>query len=240
MTSPAGLVYLAASPHGDAFPTMVARALDGVKARLEGAGQRRKPRVAISYAAVAGTFGGRAVMKGYALKTFWGAETHAFHVAGEPSTMDPKEAEEIVATADLVFLTGGDPALGARLLCDAGADAWLRAARARGIPCIGVSAGAIMLCAWWASWPEEPPPDAPWDGGRLVPCARVVDDLVVDCHAEEDAWSELRLVRGMVEARSEAHPGAKLPRFLGLPTGCGVIVGPNGETEWLGVAPFEG
>ena len=229
-----GHVYLA-STSGGAFPAMVERAIASVKLRP---GQR-KARVAISYAAVADSFAGRTFMKGFAAKSFWGSETTAFHVAGESSKMDAAKAKAIVDEADIVFLAGGDPVLGARLLRGAGADAWLRDARARGTPCLGVSAGAMMLCAWWASWPEsaaQGASGAPFEGGELVACCGVVPDIVVDCHAEDDEWAELKLVSAMLAQRAGNAP---LPRRLGLPTGAGLIVGADGETSWLGAKPFE-
>jgi cyanophycinase-like exopeptidase len=231
-----GLVYLAASSQGDAIGSMIKRAIDSAPMRAG----KRKPRVAISYAAVADSLAGRTFMKSFATKMFWGAELVAFHVAGEKSKMDSAKAKTIVEEADIVFLTGGDPVLGARLLVDAGADGWLRDARARGAACIGISAGSIMLGAVWAEWPEEPPPGAKWDGGKLVRCTGVVKDMVLDCHAEEDDWSELKLVSGLLEdQRASAGPrAAKLPRRLGLPTASGIIVDGKGGIEWVGAKPF--
>ena len=210
---------------------MVDRALAAVRSHAG----KPKPKVAISYAAVADSLPGRAFMKGYATKTFWGADVETFHVAGEKSKMDAPKAKAIIDDADLIFLAGGDPVLGAKLLCDAGADAWLRDARARGASLLGISAGAMMLCAWWASWPDEPPEAAPWDGGSLVTCTGVVPDLVIDCHAEEDDWAELKAVSEMLDARA-IRP---LPRRLGLATGHGIIVGPDGTFESVGGEPFE-
>ena len=99
---------------------------------------------------------------------------------------------------------------------------------------MGISAGAIMLCAWWAEWPDSPDDGLPHDGGVLVPCAAVLPDFVVDCHAEEDQWGELRLVRAMLHERPESPPH----HFLGLPTGAGVIVTPGRPLESVGVAPY--
>jgi cyanophycinase-like exopeptidase len=163
------------------------------------------------------------------------AEVERFTVKGERRAMAPEKARAIVDAADVIFLGGGDPVAGARLLVDAGADEWLRAALARGTPCVGISAGAIMLCSWWADWPEDAPADAPHDGGELVSCTRVVPDLVVDCHAEHDKWEELKLVRGMLEDRLGER---KVPRFVGLPTGTGVIVGSDGSLESVGGALY--
>ncbi len=164
---------------------------------------------------------------------FPGATVERFTVAGEAGSVPPDDARAVLERADLVFVSGGDPVRGARLLAAAGADLWLREAHARGAACFGISAGSIMLCAWWADWPESPSPGAPHDGGTLVPCAAVLPDLVVDCHAEEDGWAELRLVRGMLAAR-----GGALPKLLGLPSGSAVVVEPGGAIAGVGGAPF--
>ena len=172
---------------------------------------------------------------------FDGATIERFTVASETEAMPARDAAAIVERADVVFVGGGDPVQGARRLVNAGADAWLRDARARGTSCLGVSAGAIMLSAWWADWPDHPPHGAPHDGGTLVECTRVVPDLVVDCHAEDDDWNELRLVHGMMRARALCGPSVTTPqpRFLGLPTGRGIVVDPAGTIAFVGGPAFE-
>jgi putative intracellular protease/amidase len=222
----AASVYLAASGHEPTLRDLAARAVASLG--------RRPARVAATYAAAGGPMVHRT--NGLLAHLFPGADIERFAVDGEKDPMPSAHARAIVERADVVFVGGGDPVQGARLLARAGADAWLRDARARGVPCMGVSAGSIMLCAWWADWPESPPPGAPFDGGQLVRCAGVVPDVVVDCHAEEDGWAELKLVRGMLEAR-----GGPLPRFLGLPTGSGLVLGPDGAATRLtsiGAPPF--
>jgi cyanophycinase-like exopeptidase len=221
-----GHAYLAASPQGETLPTMIKRALGGIRGR--------KARVAVSHAAVADSLPGRMYMKAFARKAFWGAEVHVLRVAGEHGATDPAAARRIVEEADLVFLSGGDPVLGARILVESGADAWIREARARGASCMGFSAGAMMLCEHWASWPDPPDAEAPFHGGALVRCTGVVEDLVVDCHAEDDGWAELALVSAMLEAR-----GGPVPRRLGLASGAGIVVAPDGSIEPIGGAPFE-
>jgi cyanophycinase-like exopeptidase len=219
-----GSVYLAASSHEATLREMASRILasrNGVP-----------PRIAVSNAAAGGPMVAR--MNHFLARLFPGATVERFTVAGEENAMAPSGARAIVERADVVFLGGGDPVQGARLLVASGADAWLRDARARGVPSLGISAGSIMLSAWWADWPEHPPAGAPHDGGELVRCTQVVSDLVVDCHAEEDGWSELRLVRGMLRERGQDEP---LPRFLGLPTGTGVVVGPDGAIASIGDSP---
>src|SRR5579862_9668752 len=148
-----GLALLMGSgrPGSSLFHALVERGLAHVHGRA--------PRVAVSLAPIAnvpnvvgrflGWFTGRA---------FRGAEVTRFTVEGEARAMPPDEARAIVAAADLVFVSGGDPVLGAELLARAGADAWIRDARARGASCMGGSAGAIVLGAYWARWPDQAPP----------------------------------------------------------------------------------
>jgi hypothetical protein len=62
-----------------------------------------------------------------------------------------------------------------------------------------------------------------------------VPGLVIDCHAEDDDWAELRLVRNMLGERAGTAPQ---PRFLGIPTGQGIIVHADGSTESVAGEPF--
>jgi cyanophycinase-like exopeptidase len=220
-----GLVYLAASHHAGTLKSFAASA-------LAAAGSPR-PKVAVTYAAAGGPIVAR--MLSFFDHLFPGADVRRFTVKGEHGAQPAAEARAIVESADVVFFGGGDPVLGARLLVEAGADGWVRAARARGASCLGVSAGAMMLGAWWASWPDEAPSGAPHEGGELVSCTRVVGDLVVDCHAEADQWAELVAVRAML---AERLGDADLPRLVGLPTGAGLIVHAGGTLESVGGTPF--
>jgi len=221
----AGDVYLAASSHPQTLHAMVSQAASSI--------ERRPVLVAVSHVSTGGQHAGR--MTHFFERSIDRVEVTRFSVAGERDAMPPGEARAVLERADLVFLGGGDPVEGARLLVAAGADAWLRDAHARGVPCMGVSAGAILLGAWWASWPDSPPAGAAHEGGELVRCTGAVPDLVVDCHAEEDDWNELRIVRAML--RDRLGEGAVLPRFLGLPSGTGIIVSPGGPYRSVGGEP---
>jgi cyanophycinase-like exopeptidase len=218
----AGVVYLVGSGQHSLLGDIAARALAATK--------KKRPRVAISHAPIAENKQGLAFMKKMAAKMFHGAEVASFAVQGEPHSMSAGEARAIVDEADLVFVSGGDPALGAKLLVEAGADEWLRAARARGAAIMGVSAGSIVLGAYWAEWPEEPPKDDPNEGARLVPCVGVAGDLVVDTHNEEDGWDELHVVRRL------AHAAKKKGRFVGIPTGGAIVIGAGDRFESVGNA----
>jgi cyanophycinase-like exopeptidase len=231
-----GDVYLAASSHPQTLLAMIAQAAASIP---RDAG--RVPRVAVSQVAARGRSAGH--LAHLFERSFERVEVSAFRVAGEGDAMPAHEARAIVERADVVFFGGGDPVEGARLLAAAGADAWIREAHARGAACMGVSAGAMLLGAWWAAWPDSPPPPqddaAPspvtGDGGELVRCTAVLPDLVIDCHAEEDNWNELHLVRALLA--DHLGKSAHLPRFLGLPSGTGIVVSPGGAYRSVGGDP---
>ena len=204
-----------------AFQHMLERTLGTVKGR--------KPRVALSLAPIADNAGFvRKAAGWFTAAQFCGADVHRFAVAGEPGAMPEREARDVLEAADLVFISGGDPVVGARILVESGADAWLREARARGASLAGGSAGAIVLGAFWAEWPEEAPPGAPFDGGTLVRCTGVAGDVVVDTHDEEGGWSELQLIAGML--RATGHTA----RLRGVPTLGGLCVAPDGTLTDFG------
>jgi cyanophycinase-like exopeptidase len=222
------MIYLLGSgqPHGKLFRDMLDRAFANVHGRT--------PRVAISLAAIAGELSILRKFAGWFVsKTFSGAEVTRFVVAGEDKPQAPDEARRVVEEADLVFLTGGDPVVAARILRESGADAWLRDARKRGALLSGGSAGAIALGAFWAEWPEDGGEGKPFDGGELVACTAVADDLVVDTHDEEDGWVELKLVHDMLRAAGHRH------RVRGIPARGGLVVHDDGRLESTGDPAFE-
>ncbi len=225
----AGSVYLIGSMQGSTGSDMIDTALGALLAQ-----GKRPLNVAVSYAAIAENQDALDFM-GKRLPALFessvpGTVVTRFVLPGEPGAGDLEGARRIVESADFIFLGGGDPVTGARIFRESGADAWLRAARLRGTSLGGVSAGAILLGAWWATWPVAET-DAPFAGGELVPCAQVVSDLVLDCHDEEGEWSELRMVAAMLDDRGESV------RVFGIPSGGGVVVLPSGELEIVGEDP---
>jgi cyanophycinase-like exopeptidase len=228
-----GRVYLVASGQDESLDKVAARALAETGAR--------RPRVAISYAPIAESPQALGFMQMRASTVFAGADVERFAVEGEEGAMDTAAARAVVERADLVFLVGGDPVLGAKILKRAGAGEWLRAAHARGASMLGVSAGSILLGAWWAEWSEEDA--AAGANGLLVECLRVVGDLVIDCHDEASDWEELRLVKAMYDASAGgARTRERTPaRFVGIPTGGAIVVHPDGGRathEIVGNAPL--
>jgi Peptidase family S51 len=220
----AGVAYLVASGQDGVLEQVAARAMRELRA----AGKER-PVVAVSYAPVHGDARGLAFMSGRMPRLFPGAVLESFD--GDRGPVD---------RADLVFVSGGDPTLGARRMRETGADGWVREARARGVPVMGVSAGSIVLGAWWADWGDED--DAGDDEGEattdeglaratLVECAGAVAGHVFDTHDEKDDWEELRAVAELLRRRGEEAV------FLGIPTGGALVFDASGAIEVVGNPP---
>ena len=89
-----------------------------------------------------------------------------------------------LATADLVFFTGGDVERGMALIDDRALGPYLRELAGAGKPMEGISAGAILLGRHWVRFPERRAPAA-------FPCLGIVP-ASFDTHGEADGWSELR------------------------------------------------
>lgn len=206
-----GPVYLVAT--GDALlPKVARRAYDALG--------KSRARVAVSYAPVARDPRGLKFMSERMTRLF------------PDATLEPLDSRADADRADLIFVSGGDPTLGAKVLEQTGASEWLRSASARGAAVMGVSAGAIALGAWWADWGDDDEDDDESAAAALVRCAGVVPGIVFDTHNEEDDWDELRIV-----SRLCGRAGEKA-RFVGIPSG-GALVFRDGEMEVVGHRPFE-
>ena len=89
-----------------------------------------------------------------------------------------------LASADLVFFTGGDVERGMALIDDRGLAPYVRELAATGKPMEGISAGAILLGRHWVRFPARREPE-------VFSCLGVVP-ASFDTHGEADRWSELR------------------------------------------------
>lgn len=109
-------------------------------------------------------------------------------------------ARRVLEAADLVFVGGGDVELGLARLRERDLPGVLAAAHAQGVPCLGISAGAILLCRRWVRW-RDPDDDAsaePFDCLGLAP-------ILCDCHGEEDGWGELATLLRLTGGRAVGH-----------------------------------
>lgn len=146
-------------------------------------------------------------------------------------------ARQLLADADLVFLSGGDVERGMQLLDERGVADDLRRLAAAGKPFCGISAGSILLGRHWVRFPDD-------DDARAEPfaCLGIVP-LSLDTHSEDDGWSELRvLVRLLARRHGDADgygvpsrgclrvaPGAAAPTLTALGAPIARIAAEAGE-----------
>jgi hypothetical protein len=182
---------------------------------------RAAPRVAVTYAPVHGDAKGLRFMSERMPRLFPGATVET--IDDDAGALD---------RADLVFVSGGDPTGGAKVLAATGLGARIREACARGVPAMGVSAGAILLGEWWVDWPEDEEDDPQLERTQLVRCTGLVAGHVFDTHDEEGGWEELRTVAELLRRRGESA------RLLGIPTGGALVFDGEGGMQVIGNPPF--
>ena len=116
--------------------------------------------------------------------------------------------------ADIVLLAGGDVPRGWDAFAEAGVRETVVRRRREGATLLGISAGAVQLGL--LGWPQgRPTADALFGTFGLVP-------FVVDAHAEDSDWEELRRIVGL---RAGSLHG------VGIPRGGGIVVHPDGTIE---------
>jgi cyanophycinase-like exopeptidase len=179
----------------------------------------KEPRIAVTYAAIRGHAQGLRFMRQQMPHLFPRAVLCAI-----------ESDRTVVDRADLIFVSGGDPTEGAKVLESTGAGQWIREAGARGVPVMGVSAGAILLGEWWVDWPEEDDPQL--EHTKLAACLRMVPGHVFDTHDEDDDWQELRTAAELLRRRGQDLC------LLGIPTGGALIFDGAGGMEVVGSPPF--
>jgi cyanophycinase-like exopeptidase len=122
------------------------------------------------------------------------------------------EDRAFVEAADLILLAGGEADRGWRGFEASGMREVVERRYRQGAVLVGVSAGAVQLGT--AGWPAGGP-EAAFGTWGLAP-------FVVDAHAEDDDWAELRVV---VRARGEGARG------IGIPRGAGLVYHADGTLE---------
>ena len=132
---------------------------------------------------------------------------------------DRDEAADVLRSADVVFVSGGDVDEGMRWLDRHDMVPCLREVHAAGAVMFGISAGSIMLGTQWVRW-RDPDDD---DTAELFDCIGIAP-VLCDTHAEDDGWVELEAA-----VKLEGRKGVG----YGIPSGGALVVGPDGELSAL-------
>lgn len=104
-----------------------------------------------------------------------------------PAKADLERAREQCRAADVVFFSGGDVEVGARILREKGMVDFFRELARTDKLVFGISAGSILLGREWVRWRDASDDST----AELFPCLGVVP-VLCDTHDEESDWSELR------------------------------------------------
>ncbi|MDD5224737.1 MAG: Type 1 glutamine amidotransferase-like domain-containing protein [bacterium] len=130
---------------------------------------------------------------------------------------DPRKAREIIESADLVCISGGDVELGMKGLAHGGIIGLLEKKYSAGTPFFGLSAGAIMLCRQWVAWSDSEDDST----ARYFDCLGFAD-LICDVHDESCDWEDLRMLLKLSPADTVGY---------GIRTGGALRVDPDGAIE---------
>jgi peptidase E len=145
-----------------------------------------------------------------------GARFRPVHIASPRASIP--EARALLDESDLVFVSGGDVDHGMNVLADRGILPHFRDLSANGKPMFGISAGSVMLGREWVRFPDDDDTRA-----EIFRCIGAVP-FSVDAHSEDDDWSELRTLLGLMKKRGDEDPVG-----YGLTTQGGVAVEVDGD-----------
>jgi len=140
-----------------------------------------------------------------------------------PDGADLAKAKDVLASADIVFVGGGDVFEGIQTLRERKMVGFLQGLYEQGKPFFGLSAGSIMLAETWIHW-VDPDDDST---AELFPCLGFAP-IICDTHGEEDDWEELRAALKLAEDGRKGY---------GIVSGTAIKVHPDsGNVEALGDA----
>lgn len=142
------------------------------------------------------------------------------HVVLASPKADIEKAKEIMRQADAIFMSGGDVELGIRVLESHKLFLFLRELYEQGKIFFGISAGSIMLAKEWVRW-KDPNDDTT---AEIFPCINIAP-VLIDTHAEEDDWEELKVALKLGEGNIIGY---------GIPSGACLKVYPDRRVEALG------
>lgn len=142
------------------------------------------------------------------------------HALISPDGADLKKAADVLTTADIVFISGGDVFRGIVTLKEKKMISFLRGLYERGKPFFGLSAGSIMLAENWVNW-SDPNDDSTTE---LFPCLGFAP-IICDTHGEQDDWEELKMVLKLSNDEQRGY---------GIVSGTAIKVYSDGTVEALG------
>jgi peptidase E len=134
---------------------------------------------------------------------------------------DLGKSKDILRSADIIFVSGGDVEEGMRVLEEKNMTNFLSRLYETGKPFFGLSAGSIMLSKKWVRW-SDPNDDST---ANLFPCLGFAP-IVCDTHGEQDNWEELQVTLKLVEDEMIGY---------GIVSGAAIKVYSNGIVEALGL-----
>ena len=135
---------------------------------------------------------------------------------------DIKKAREILESADIVYISGGDVEQGMQVVQEKNVAEYLVGLYKQGKPFFGVSAGSIMLAKEWIRW-RDPDDDAT---AEIFPCLGLAP-VICDTHGEQDRWEELQALLALEKDGTTGY---------GIVSGTAIKVFPDGKIEALGGA----
>ncbi len=144
------------------------------------------------------------------------------HALISPEHASLKKAQDILKSADIIFISGGDVDRGIQTLVEKKMIDFLSELHEQGKLFFGSSAGAIMLAKKWVRW-RNPEDDSTVE---LFPCLDFAP-IICDTHDEQGEWQELKTVLGLEKENIKGY---------GIVTGAAMKVFPDGRIEALGGA----
>lgn len=152
-------------------------------------------------------------------------ECRIIHVLTYAKNTDLNKANDILRSADAVFVGGGDVELAMQALVEKSITSILLDIHERGKLFFGISAGSIMLAKEWVRW-KDPNDDST---AELFPCLGLAP-VICDTHGEADNWEELKTA---LRLKQEGAFG------YGITSGTCLKVFPDGKVEALGSAIYQ-
>jgi peptidase E len=142
------------------------------------------------------------------------------HAILTPNKAKLSKACEILRSADIVFISGGDVAMGMEVLREKGMIDFLHQLYQQGKAFLGISAGSIMLAKEWVYW-RDPDDD---ESAEVFACLGLAP-IICDTHAEKDDWLELKALL-MLEKHNV--------RGYGITSGAAIKYSLDGKIQALG------